>query len=219
MVKAWIAREWRNGKTEGAALDGTSSAVPGPGGLPDVPGGWSAEGWDENMLALCESMESSLALDSQSRCETDPTGSFLFQSRPTLASASPVRTSTRRTSTSSSSPSRSTIRTLRSPTVPTQPAPRSAGSPTAAWTSTLRWTRATFRARASSATLFTAAAAALATGPTLPAAAEAGCAGQRRNHTQGRLAGPSSPLGGAAGHREEARHDLMTRYPVGMELA
>lgn len=60
MVKAWIAREWRNGKTDGAALESASSAAAGPGGLSDMTGAWSAEGWDENMLALCQSIRQRL---------------------------------------------------------------------------------------------------------------------------------------------------------------
>lgn len=168
MVKAWIAREWRNGKTDGAALEGASSAVAGAAGLPDLPEGWSAEGWDENMLALCESF---FACRSRLAFGTDIARLASLQSRPTLALASPARILTHRTSTSSLSPSRSTTQTLRSPAATRQA--RSAASPTPAWTSTLQWIRATFRARASSATSSTAAAAALVTVPILPAGAEA----------------------------------------------
>lgn len=98
MVKAWIAREWRNGKTDGAAsVEGSSSAAAEQALAGGPQGAWSASEWDENMLAMCECLSRPRAAWPSLRPTLTPLRLLRAQSRPTSASASPARTSTRRT--------------------------------------------------------------------------------------------------------------------------
>lgn len=57
MVKLWLAQEWRNGQAQAQPTPLTAGAVPGVSGGIGQEGlagaGWSGEGWDENMMALC----------------------------------------------------------------------------------------------------------------------------------------------------------------------
>lgn len=70
MVKLWLAQEWRNGQAQAQQMPSTAGAVPGVGGGVGQEGlggaGWSGEGWDENMMALCRSFLS------PSLCVTHP---------------------------------------------------------------------------------------------------------------------------------------------------